>query len=477
MHQTISVILKRQVPIRFDEAHRSWLGGLPMMPRLTEWPRDGEGAPLHFIAQICCADLPKPLWNGLGPREGRLLLFVETLKLEDEAENSTVQVLHTTRLGSEREPPEDVPSVRHSMSGHFDHTASKNQDGVPKLWRKWPVDIVVQEYDTAKLEPEDCIPPIIEAEKLYDGAVSQKGINGTSFDLDRPLTWLGARYIIEGVLQELEKGNFKSGSDGLTLLLDAPDFDPLGREKEIEERALQSPDYKGGQFSSQGRYRELYDRLTAELSVERRVGWVDRAYQAFDAEISLFKAAKMELEQAEAAGIKDATARKGDVILSMKGVLWNLERFEGYKEQLQNVLAQFPEPDPEAALTQEIQEQGKLFLDWVDRLKNTAKCAIIEIEAHDPDAVITAQQWEDMAATLSESSPHFWGEGLNTLHKKSREFRFDRHVQTAAQEDLLDLYTQGKLPSGLISKDLIDDLEARAKYIEPGLPHRLGGAS
>jgi hypothetical protein len=35
-----SVILRRQVPIRFDEEPRSWLGGLPRMPAEVDWPRD-----------------------------------------------------------------------------------------------------------------------------------------------------------------------------------------------------------------------------------------------------------------------------------------------------------------------------------------------------------------------------------------------------------------------------------------------------
>src|SRR5262249_9741386 len=59
-----SVILRRQVPIRFDEPPRSWLGGLPRMPGNIRWPRTGiKGRPLPFIAQIACADLPKQIWN------------------------------------------------------------------------------------------------------------------------------------------------------------------------------------------------------------------------------------------------------------------------------------------------------------------------------------------------------------------------------------------------------------------------------
>src|SRR4051794_34286422 len=82
-----SVVLRRQVPIRFDEPARSWLGGLPQMPDNIPWPRTtGNGAPLHFIAQIACADLPKQIWNGRGPRDGWLLLFVDVLQMEDSGE-------------------------------------------------------------------------------------------------------------------------------------------------------------------------------------------------------------------------------------------------------------------------------------------------------------------------------------------------------------------------------------------------------
>jgi hypothetical protein len=37
--ESVSVVLRRQVPVRFDEEARSWLGGLPRMPAGTEWPR------------------------------------------------------------------------------------------------------------------------------------------------------------------------------------------------------------------------------------------------------------------------------------------------------------------------------------------------------------------------------------------------------------------------------------------------------
>lgn len=63
-----------------QSAASSWLGGLPLAPASTEWPRDIDGRPLHFFAQIdlgalkpeaeTCARPP-----GL-PRSGAMLVFI-----------------------------------------------------------------------------------------------------------------------------------------------------------------------------------------------------------------------------------------------------------------------------------------------------------------------------------------------------------------------------------------------------------------
>lgn len=126
-----SVILRRQVPIRFDERARSWLGGLPQMPDHIPWPRtDRNGAPLHFIAQIACADLPDRIWKGRGPRDGWLLLFVDVLQMEETGDGGLVKVLHVHKLGSEREPPEDMPTVRHALSDRVGFVKPMVREGV-----------------------------------------------------------------------------------------------------------------------------------------------------------------------------------------------------------------------------------------------------------------------------------------------------------------------------------------------------------
>lgn len=62
VEETVSVVLRRQIPVRFDEPPRSWLGGLPMMPDDVRWPTaamtdhpERGRTPLHFVAQVACS--------------------------------------------------------------------------------------------------------------------------------------------------------------------------------------------------------------------------------------------------------------------------------------------------------------------------------------------------------------------------------------------------------------------------------------
>lgn len=487
MKQT-SIILKRQVPIRFDEAPRSWLGGLPMMPKLTKWPRDGEGAPLHFIAQICCADLPRTLWNGLGPRKGWLLLFVETLKLEDHAENKTVQVLHTSNLGSEHQPPSDAPTVRHSMSDYIDYASPNIRRDVPKFWRRWPIDMVVQESEVSELGSGESNFPEIQGKDLYEGTVTQRGIHELSDALDRPLTWRGARYVVEGILRDLKPDEFERSFVGNSGLLSAPEFDHEGLTKEITKRARKCPDYQGGLVQKFGRYSALYASIEPELRAERRTGWAKRAYAYFDSEIAQFAAMKRKLNWAHAfAAIKrklgltraedqkEPVAKKGGVILPMKGVMWNIERFKGYRKALEQTLADYPGPDPEAALTEEMEHLGRAYLNWGARMGDAAKAAMQKIDAQNSQAPISASDWGELTREFSETSAEYWVKSDNILGKKSRNINMGNHVKMAIREDLLDLYTQDNSAPVTLSRDMLKTIEKSAKYIEPGLPHRMGG--
>jgi uncharacterized protein YwqG len=146
--ENITVVLRRQVPIRHDEPARSWLGGLPVLPDAVEWPRGvnpenpGEGArPLHFLAQISCADLPADLWGGLGPREGWLLFFLNN-NTSSQDDPETHRVIHVHDWGRERQLPSDIGQVHDGVYTGSNFTSYMDQADVPTLWRRWPVDLV-----------------------------------------------------------------------------------------------------------------------------------------------------------------------------------------------------------------------------------------------------------------------------------------------------------------------------------------------
>ncbi len=145
--ETVTVILRRQTPPRLEEPPRSWLGGLPMLPGGVPWPRsvsseypDRGGRPLHFAAQICCADLPPDLWAGLGPRHGWLLLFLDPNQGAPDGPDAFA-ILHTETLGSERPHPADLGPVQDGVYVGWNYKNDGVED-IPRLWPRWPVDLV-----------------------------------------------------------------------------------------------------------------------------------------------------------------------------------------------------------------------------------------------------------------------------------------------------------------------------------------------
>ncbi len=146
--ETVTVVLRRQTPPRLDEPPRSWLGGLPTLPDGVAWPRSvsreyperGE-RPLHFVAQICCADLPPDLWAGLGPRHGWLLLFIDPNQ-GDPHGSDAFAIVYTETLGGERAPPADLGPVHDGVYAGWDYQNGGSPAEVPRLWPRWPVDLV-----------------------------------------------------------------------------------------------------------------------------------------------------------------------------------------------------------------------------------------------------------------------------------------------------------------------------------------------
>ena len=130
--EPVVVRLAPQIPIREHEAPRSWLGGEPEMPAGADWP-EVDGRPAVFLAQVCCADLPADLWDGLGPREGWLAFFLHP-------EDYRMQGLHLTARGPARPGPALGEESWFNPAGGL---ATKTLPHAAKrAFPRWPVDVV-----------------------------------------------------------------------------------------------------------------------------------------------------------------------------------------------------------------------------------------------------------------------------------------------------------------------------------------------
>lgn len=171
-----------------------------MMPEHVAWPRSisaeyperGE-RPLHFVAQIACADLPPQLWGGLGPRHGWLLLFIDPNHFPPLG-SDTLRVLHIESLGPERAAPVDLGPVddgKHRGSDAYEYCRSPAD--IPSTWRRWPVDLVAaadkaleEEDDPARDTPSD-------SEMLLDEGLPVAHVAPRD---PQPFTWRGALYVL-----------------------------------------------------------------------------------------------------------------------------------------------------------------------------------------------------------------------------------------------------------------------------------------
>ena len=128
-------------PTRFPETN-SYLGGLPALPPGFGWPRADDGTPLHFLAQIDCADLP--LMESLMPKNGVFFFFAlidEEMSWAGGGDNQRdkTRILFAPVAGHEpATQPFDLPAIQ---GGHSNRDRYQKVEGDKQFiaYPRWPI--------------------------------------------------------------------------------------------------------------------------------------------------------------------------------------------------------------------------------------------------------------------------------------------------------------------------------------------------
>lgn len=432
--ETQSVILLRQVPIRHDEQARSWLGGLPQMPETMSWPRTDDGAPLQFVAQVCCADLPKEMWGGIGPREGWLLLFVECYSMEDGNHDGNVQVLHLRELGPEREPPEDMGTCRHTMSDYIDYHTPIIRPGIPKMWRRWPVDLVKQDVPEPKEYDGEIVwaPKRVDPEELYGGPVKRDYLRLSMNGETRPLTRRGVLLLLDGLLKHMNR-------------------DLLAAHTPQTSAALTlEPGFVAGALE---KLRARLDKVSEQLAQNE---------------------GHLEKRRAEApADLAEIEARFQKIFAESRREIADLER---------NVadLAPYAGIGQEVLLAAEAQRAKDAHRDWVLARERQIEELREEVLKQDLDAALPEAEWATIRARLTAARTVNWYVDIRSQWARRVEedllSRRPGAMEFALREDVLDLYTRDAAGRDLIPPAMLEEFLPLVRNIGCGhAPHRMGG--
>lgn len=130
----VTLRLVPQIPLRDAISTNSWLGGRPRLPAGMEWPRIDD-QPADFLAQISCADLPRDLWGGLGPRDGALAFFIHRRKHD-------VRVLHLRDAGMPVAPLFTLNDPEGWFGPHGGLGFGDLASFAVRAFPEWPVDLV-----------------------------------------------------------------------------------------------------------------------------------------------------------------------------------------------------------------------------------------------------------------------------------------------------------------------------------------------
>jgi len=424
--ESVSMILRRQIPPRF-EAPRSWLGGLPMLPDHVEWPRSVSSEhpekgqrPLHFVAQIACADLPGELWGGLGPREGWLLLFVDPNEGVPEGPDP-FRVLHVDTLGSERQPPADLGPVHDGMYTGPSYDYCRTIDDVPKLWRRWPVDLVAVPNTIAREGNRTIVAPDNFAEILYAGQPVAPERQRPSDP--EPFTWRGALYVLDSIERSFAK--------------------PL------EE--LRIP-----------------DTLVEKLNRPGYIASIIAANEADDAKWTASSQVWLEGPEPEDEAERDRRARIRAVA----------EVRRTRREALSAFLASHSTPD---AIVDHLRQSNSQWRHWRAEVRERVAGERSAVLAHELDTAIPDDAWQALKGRLRHDAFRFWTyrwveRDGDSLHVSFEEIEVSAYAgQRAGIRELVADYYVDRAHQSLIPPSVLREFEPHWRSLDDNRPHRMGG--
>jgi uncharacterized protein YwqG len=384
----------------------------------AEYPQRGA-RPLHFLAQIGCADLPPALWGGLGPREGWLLCFVDPNQGVPETADA-FRVLHVETLGTERAAPADLGPVHDGVYTGPSYDYCRSTEEVPSVWRRWPVDLVTvpntlrQEGQRRRAAPDDL------AAELYPGQpiANERGWRAEP----APFTWRGALY----ALNSLERA-FSAKLPELRI----PETVRAGMDEPgMREAVLRVLDEKEAHWAEHNR---------AFLEGPEPAEEAERARRA----LMLASAQDRRRQRAEIAA------------------------FLAANPTTESILDYFRRSDAERRR-------------WHEAARARIAAERAALLERDLDTPIDAAAWQAIRDRLQQESYAAWTDDWVEWNGK-RQFglreivsRIDFKGRAGIGELIADYYTDPARRT-LIPDDLVAPYEAEWRRLEDNIPHRIGG--
>lgn len=182
------VILARKIRTGEDgwTDSRSWLGGLPRLGD-AEWPRDGQGPPLPFVAQIDLAELAEVRPNDPLPRDGSLAFFLGSgavIAVPPGAHDFTA-------------PPADLPPAFEEGGAPFPRTRSRLSRAFFPFWPVEPVALALPEEALASGAVDGAVRDVI---RDRFGEPSPALAVGS----DTPLWWYGVLHLADQMHEAMD---------------------------------------------------------------------------------------------------------------------------------------------------------------------------------------------------------------------------------------------------------------------------------